>query len=56
MIKPCNYDCLQGKACHCAPTTGRLSCNAKTWLAYLACVALAVIVAIGMSVLLAPGA
>lgn len=55
MIKPCNYDCLQGKTCYCAPAY-RLSFRGKVWLAYLACVALAVGTAIGMSILLAPGA
>lgn len=55
MIEPCNHDCLQGEACRCAPTN-RLSCRGKTWLAYLACVALAISTAIGMSILLAPGA
>ena len=56
MIKPCNYDFLQGKACRCAPTTSRLSFRGKVWLAYFACVALAIGTAIGMSILLAPGA
>lgn len=55
MIKPCNYDCLQGRACYCARPC-RLSCRGKVWLAYLVCVALAVFTAIGMSILLAPGA
>lgn len=55
MIKPCNYDCLQGKTCRCAPTN-RLSFRGKVGLAYLACVALAIGTAIGMSILLAPGA
>lgn len=55
MIKPCNYDCEQGRYCYCARPC-RLSCRGKVWLAYLMCIALAVFTAIGMSILLAPGA
>ena len=55
MIKPCNYDCEQGRYCYCA-WPRRLSCHSKVWLAYLVCVALVVLAAIGMSILLAPGA
>lgn len=55
MIKPCNYDCKQGKTCYCVRSR-HLSYRGKVWLAYLMCVALAVFTAIGMSILLAPGA
>lgn len=51
----CNQDCNQGRSCHCEQPR-RLSCRGKVWLAYLMCVALAVFTAIGMSILLAPGA
>jgi hypothetical protein len=55
MIESCNHDCKQGRYCYCA-WPRRLSCHSKVWLVYLVCVALAVFTAIGMSILLAPGA
>jgi hypothetical protein len=54
MIKPCNYDCNQGRSCYCEQPR-RLSYRGKVWLAYLATVAVAIGAAAAMSCLLAPG-
>lgn len=54
MIKPCNYDCEQGRACYCEQPR-RLSYRGKVWLAYFATVAVAIGAAVAMSYILAPG-